>query len=116
MIGKRSTKGRTEKKQDQDNAKKDRMKKLHPLVKNMIMVTSAMDGDFIPTELVPSCQFFYNCKNAGLIDQELLQQFRALGLHEATYVHGVVQSLLSGHLLYPVGGSHNNISSFYFNE
>ena len=72
-----------ERKWEQDNTKKDRMKKIHPLVKNMILVASAMDEDVVPTELVPSCHA-YNCEIAVLANQELSQQSGALVIHEVT--------------------------------
>ena len=56
---------------ERDENKKDRLKKFHPSVKNMILnafASYSMDEEEVVAsmELVDSCKAFFNCENASL--------------------------------------------------
>jgi len=106
---------------EKDEIKKDRLKKLHKSVTNMIIMASASYvsvGDEmelrVPTEPVESCKDFYACESTGLAEQELYEQFKALNIPDVDFAHGTVQAILAGILLYNVGGSPSNFSAFCF--
>ena len=108
-------------KQDREDSKTDRLKKLHHSIKNMLMNAAAPycvnEEEYVTSSILPdSCMNFFNCENAGTADQELAEQFRELGVPEANYSHGTVQSLLAGHFLYKSGLEPSNFTAFGFNE
>ena len=108
---------------EKDKTSKDRMKKLHHSFSNQVLMASAklvMVEDELelrtPKEPVESCKKFYKCETAGLAEQELYEQFKALKMPEVDFAHGTVQAILSGYILYNVGGSPSNLSAFCFCE
>ena len=78
---------------DKEDTKKDRLKKLHHSVKNMLVNASAHycleEEEFLTNSILPdSCTAFFNSENVGTADQELTEQFRELGAIEASYSLG----------------------------
>ena len=107
-----------------DDAKKDRLKKLHKSILNQVLMASATlvdvgDGqlELLPPSVpVKSCRDFYAAETPGLAEQELNEQFKALKIPGVDFAHGTVQSLLAGLFGYNVGGSPSNLSAFCFCE
>ena len=109
--------------QKKDDAKKDRLKKLHRTVTNTILMASGSPDTtggeselLAPSEVVDSCRAIFNSETAALADQELSSQFADLGLKEVVYAHGTIQAIIHGFFLYGVGGSPSNFSAFCFGE
>ena len=67
-----------------------------------------------PNEPVESCRNFYKCETAGLAEQDLYEQFKALKMPEMDFAHGIVQAILSVYILYNVRCSPSNLSAFCF--
>ena len=59
----------------------------------MLTLASATDCDENPEEPAASCKEFFNCKNSALAEQELVQQFRDLGMEDVGFAHGTSQAL-----------------------
>ena len=66
---------------------------------NMILAISLVDGDRESSELVQSCEDFFNSENIGLTDQELTIQLKSLGCDLIAFSHGLVNALHSGHFV-----------------
>ena len=106
---------------ERDENKKDRLKKIHHSVKNMLMNASANysqdEEEYVVGDSLPaSCLAFFNSESVGTADQELAEQFREMGIPEASYATGTAQALLSGHFLYTLGLQPSNFTAFGFNE
>ena len=106
---------------DKEDTKKDRLKKLHHSVKNMLMNASAHfspeEEEFVTIPNLPdSCIVFFNSENVGTADQELSEQFRELGALEANYSLGTCQSLLAGQFIYNSAIEPSNFTAFGFSE
>ena len=61
---------------EKDDKKKDRIKKLHQSVKQLLLFASADDADSVPDEPLESCKRFINAKTDGIANQELNIQFK----------------------------------------
>ena len=96
--------------------KKDRLSKLHPTFRNMILNAASECGDRIAEAVPDSCQAFFDQETLGLAEQQLHIQFREFGLSDVGFASGVVQAFLSGRLLYFEPGIPNNFSCFTFKE
>ena len=93
--------------------KKDRLEKLHVSVTHMILNSSATyininigDNDVelqAPLEPVESCRKLHSYKTAGLVEQELCEQFKALKMSVVDFTYCSVQALLAGIFTYSVG-------------
>ena len=105
-----------ERKQDKDDEKKNRLKKLHPSNLQMILNASSVDGEFAAEDVSSSCESFFSQESAGLADRELVVQLRSVGFPDVGFAHGVVQMLLNGQFLYFEPGQPNNYSIFCFFE
>jgi len=106
---------------DREEHKKDKLKKLHPSVKNMLINAAATycqeENEYrTHAELPSSCMAFFNSENVGTADQELAEQFEAMGMPEASYSQATVQALWAGHFLYVAGMEPSNFTAFGFNE
>ena len=55
-----------ERKQDKDDEKKNRLKKLHPSNLQMILNASSVDGEFAAENVSSTCESFFSQESAGL--------------------------------------------------
>ena len=101
--------------------KKNRLKKIHKSVMNLIINASATQGMIdnqmeliTPSGPVQSCVDFFLSKTTGLVENELYNQFKAIGMADVDFAHGTGQALLAGQFQYNVGGSPSNLSGSCF--
>jgi hypothetical protein len=97
---------------EKDDKKKDRIKKLHQAVKQLILFASAEDADSVPDEPLESCKRFLNAETDGIADQELNMQFKNLNLNDAAFSIGFTQALYNGKFLWADSGTPSNFSPF----
>jgi len=105
-----------ERAREREDNKKDKLKKLHPSILNMLQMAASTDGDRSAKELPSTCISFFNKETAALADQELSLQFQNMGMPDVGFAHGVVQALYGGNFTYHSACSPNNFSAFCFYE
>jgi hypothetical protein len=59
---------------------------------------------------------FFNSENVGTADQELAEQYKEMGIPDATYSQATVQAMMGGHFLYQSGMEPSNFTAFGFTE
>eukprot|EP00957_Ditylum_brightwellii_P190265 14482835-Ditylum_brightwellii.AAC.1 len=101
---------------ENDDKKKDRLKKLHPSILKMIKMVSSTDGDKAADTMVQTCKDFMNCESAGLANQTLCFHFKDIGLNDVSFAHGLTQALYTGSFLYVDVSTPSNFSAFCFFE
>jgi hypothetical protein len=82
----------------------------------MILFTSAMDNEEVPTNFTDSCKRFMNSKTAALAEQELNQQFKTRGMNEVSFTTGYTANMYAGSFLWLSGNTPSNHSSFAFSK
>ncbi len=97
---------------ERDDKKKDRFKKLHPSVKQLLLFASAEDADTVPDDVLDSCKRFINAETEGIADQELNIQFKNLNLHDAAFSIGFTQALYGGKFTWSDQSTPSNFSPF----
>ncbi len=97
---------------EKEDKKKDRIKKLHQSIKQLILFASADDAESVPDEPTESCKRFMNSESEGNADQELNIQFKNLHLHDASFSIGFTQALYNGRFLWSDGSTPSNFSPF----
>lgn len=97
---------------ERDDKKKDRIKKLHPSVKHLLLFASAEDADNVPDDILDSCKRFINAESEGNADLELNMQFKNLNLHDAAFLIGFIQALYNGRFLWADRSTPSNFSPF----
>ena len=101
---------------ERDDKKKDRLKKLHPSVKQLLIFASAEDAETVPDDALDSCKRFMNAETEGVADQELNIQFKSLNLHDAAFSIGFTQALYNGKFLWSDRSTPSNFSPFSISE
>ena len=76
--------------------KKDRTKKLHPAIMNMIKRASTTDHTDKNEEITLTFLRFINPDNLGLVQNELIHQFKEGGFLDVTFALGMTQALYLG--------------------
>jgi hypothetical protein len=61
--------------EERNEKKKDRAKKLHPVILNMLKRAAAVDPHDKDSKIAPSCLRFLNSDNVGMAQFELTHQF-----------------------------------------
>ncbi len=102
--------------EEKEVRKKDKVKDLHSSIFNMLTLASSKDCDDTPNEPTLSCKDFFNCKNASLAEQELVQQFEDRGLGDVSFAQGTSQALYHGLFQYYQGSTPSNFTVFAFFE
>ena len=97
---------------ERDDKKKDRLKKLHPSVTQLLLFASAEDAETVPDDVLDSCQQFMNAETEGIADQELNMQFKSLNLHDAAFSIGFTQALYNGKFTWADRSTPSNFSPF----
>ncbi len=59
-------------------------------------------------------QGLFNGKNVGLTDQELTIQLKSLGYDLVAFLHGIVNTIHTGHFTYTRGDAPSNLSAFCY--
>ena len=96
--------------------KKNRLSKLYPSFKNMLLNFASKCGDRIAEGVPETCQAFFDQETIGLVDQHLRIQFRDYNLSDVGFAHGIVKAFLNGRFVYFEPGNPNNLSCFCFQE
>ncbi len=100
----------------QEEKKKDRTKKLHPTIVNMLKRAAATDWNDKDKEIAPTCLHFINSDNVGLAQYELIHQFKESGFPDVTFASGTTQALYLGDFLHANLSSPSNFTIFAFHE
>lgn len=101
---------------EKEDKKKDRLKKFHPSIKQLILFASADDADMVPEEILDSCKRVINADNVINAEQELNLQFGNLGMQDAHFAPGFVTALYSGKFVWSKNFTPNNLSPFMICE
>ncbi len=96
--------------------KKDRTKKLHSSIINMLQRAAADDPHNEDSEIAPTCLRFLNSENAGMAQFELAHQFEALKINDVGFAAGTVQALYIGEFKYADSSTPSNFTVFAFYE
>jgi hypothetical protein len=102
--------------EERDEKKKDRTKKLHPAIVNMLKKAAALDVNDEDIEIAPSCLRFINSDNVGMAQFELTHQFASHGIDDVGFAAGTVQALYVGDFKYPDSSTPSNFTVFAFYE
>ena len=97
---------------ERDDKKKDRLKKLHPSVSNLLLFASAEDANTVPPDVTNACRRFNNSKSEGLADLELNTQFQERNLHDVAFSAGFTQALYNGRFRWSNQSTPSNFSPF----
>ena len=92
--------------------KQDKMKDLDDATLNLLAYAATPADAEHKAEIPESCKKFYQCKTAGLSDNQLRLALEKAGCDDAQYSHGLVQALRSGSFLYTNPNSPNNFTVF----
>jgi hypothetical protein len=100
-----------------EDKKKDRLKKFHPSIKQLILFASAEDREAVPDEILDSCKRFVNTgDNVTNAEQELTLQFGNMGMQDAHFTPGFVTALYSVKFLWSRNFTPSNFSPFMICE
>ena len=101
---------------EKEDKKKDRLKKFHPSIKQLILFASAEEADTVPDDILDSCKRVFNAENQINAEQELTLQFSNMGMQDAHFAPGFVSALYSGKFMWSTNFSPNNFSPFMIFE
>jgi hypothetical protein len=100
----------------QEEEKKDRTKKLHWTIVNMLKQAASTDQNDKDKEIAPTCLRFINSDNVSLAQYNLIHQFKECRILDVTFALGTTQALYLGGFLYADSSSPNNFMVFSFHE
>jgi hypothetical protein len=98
----------------QEDKKKDRTKKLHPTIVNMLKRAAATDRNDEDEEIATTCLHFINSNNSGLVQYKLIHQFKESGFPNLTFALGTTQALYLGDYFYANSSTTSNFVFFLF--
>lgn len=101
---------------EKEDKKKDRIKKFHTSIKQLILFASATDAEVVPDDILESCKRVFNAETVVNAEQELNLQFSNMGMRDASFAPGFVASLYSGKFLWTKNFTPNNFSPFMICE
>ena len=101
---------------EKEDKKKDRLKKFHSSIKQLILFASADDADNVPIDIHDSCKRVFNAETIINAEQELTLQFGNLGMQDATFAPGFVTALYSGKFVWNKNFTPSNFSPFMICE
>ncbi len=98
--------------------KKDRTKKLHPAIMNMLKRASATNHNNKNDKIAPTLLQFINSDNVGLAQYELIHQFKEGGFPDIMFALRTTQALYLGDFLYSDSSLPSNfmVSAFHKQE
>jgi len=100
----------------QNETKKDRTKKIHNSIMNMIGRASTKSSTDEAVAISASCSRFLNSDNIGMAQYELVHQFKELGFPDIGFAQGTAQALFIGDFLYADSSTPSNFAVFAFHE
>lgn len=101
---------------EKEDKKKDRLKKFHPSIKQLILFASAEEADAVPDEILDSCKRVFNADTITNAEQELTLQFSNMGMQDANFAPSFVTSLYSGKFMWSKNFTPSNFSPFMIFE
>jgi hypothetical protein len=101
---------------EKEDKKKDRLKKFHPSIKQLILFASADDAESTPEEILDSCKRVFNAETLTNAEQELSLQFGNLGMQDAYFAPSFISALYSGKFIWSKNFSPSNFSPFMICE
>ena len=102
---------------NKEETKKDRTKKIHHSIINMIGRASAKSSTDESVAISATCSRFLNSDNIGMAQYELVHQFKDLGFPDIGFAQGTAQALFVGDFLYADSRSTpSNFTVFAFHE
>ncbi len=101
---------------EKEDKKKDRLKKFHPPIKQLILFASADDAKSTPEDILDSCKRVFNAETLTNAEQELTLQFGNLGMQDAYFAPTFVSDLYSGKFSWSKNFSPSNFSPFMICE
>ena len=101
---------------EKEDKKKDRLKKFHSSIKQLILFASADDAENVPTDIPESCKRVFNAETLTNAEQELTLQFWNMGMQDATFAPGFVSALYSGKFVWNKNFTPSNFSPFLICE
>jgi len=99
-----------------DETKKDRTKKIHNSIINMIGHASEKSSTDEAVAFSASCSRFLNSDNIGMAQYELVHQFKEMGFPDIGFAQGTAQALFVGDFLYADSSTPSNFTVFAFHE
>ena len=101
---------------NKEETKKDRTKKIHHSIINMIGRASAKSSTDESVAISATCSRFLNSDNIGMAQYELVHQFKDLGFPDIGFAQGTAQALFVGDFLYADSSTPSNFTVFAFHE
>lgn len=101
---------------EKEDKKKDRLKKFHSSIKQLILFASADDSESTPEDILESCKRVFNAETIVNAEQELALQFGNMGMQDASFAPGFVSALYSGKFLWNKNFTPSNFSPFMICE
>ncbi len=99
-----------------EESKKDRTKKIHTSIINMIGRASAKSSTDESVTISATCSRFLNSDNLGMAQYELVHKFKDLGFPNIGFAQGTAQALYVGDFLYADSSTPSNFTVFAFHE
>ena len=101
---------------EKEDKKKDRLKKFHASIKQLILFASASDAEMLPDDIIDSCKRVFNAETLVNAEQELTLQFTNLNMQDASFAPGFVAALYAGKFLWSKNFTPSNFSPFMICE
>jgi hypothetical protein len=101
---------------EREEKKKDRTKKIHPAIINMLRHAAVTHKNEETKEIAPTCLRFINAKNVGLAQCKLIHQFKEGSFPDVTFASGTTQALFLGKFLYKDSSTPINFTVFAFHK
>jgi hypothetical protein len=102
--------------QTREENKKDRTKKLHPSILKMVSRAAATHSTDKNKALLATFTHFINCNNVGMVQHDLIHQFKDLGYMDVSFTSGTTQALYMGEFLCTDSCTPSNFTIFAFHE
>jgi hypothetical protein len=106
----------TQHQQIKEENKKDCTKKLHPSILKMVSRAAATHSTDNNEALPATFTCFINCDNVGMVQHDLIHQFKDLGYMDVSFTLGMTQALYMGEFLYADASTPSNFTIFAFHE
>ncbi len=100
--------------EERTEKEKDRTKKFHPMILNMLKQAAATDAHDENSYIAPSCSRFINSYNVGMAQLEIIHQFETYNLDDVGFTAGTVQALHPGEFLYSDSSTPSNFTTLHF--
>ena len=102
--------------EERKEKEKDRTKKIHPAILNMLKRAAAADPHDDDSGIAPSCLRFLNSENVGMVQFEITHQFASYRVDDVGFAAGTVQALHVREFLYSNSSTPSNFTVFAFYE